>query len=336
MEKLIILVAVVIVGSATCSMVEAALFSVPLNKAKIFKEQKKKGSKELLDIKENMHRPITTVVVFTNIFNILGSMMVGIVAVNVFGSAWLGIISAVFTFLVILFSEIIPKSMGDAYAPLIALSVARPLAAITKLFSPFIWFVDLFTRPFSKKRKTISEEEIKMLSHLSHLEGSIETDEKEMIQKIFKLNDLSAEDIMTPRTVVEALEDNATIGEIENRIYSIPHSRLPVYKKNLDNIVGVCHQRDLLIALSKGEKDRKAKEFIREKQSLFVNSKMKIDNLILLFQKKRAHLAIVKDDFGGTAGIVTLEDALEQIVGEIVDETDKEVDLKAKAKTKNP
>ncbi len=333
MEKLIFLVFVVLIGSAICSMIEAALFSVPLNKAKILKEQNRRGAKGLIAIKEGMHGPITVVVIFTNLFNIVGSMTIGLVATDVLGSASFGLFSAVFTFSIILFSEILPKSIGESYAVPISLFISGSLLVITKIFYPFVWVIDFFVRPFSRKRrKMITEEEIKVLSHLSHMEGSIEADEKEMIQKVFKLNDLKAKDIMTPRTVVEALEAGSVLKNLEEKIYSLPHSRLPVYKENLDNVIGVCHQRDLLIALSKGNKDKKVEEFMKSGLLLFVSENMTADELIPLFQKQKTHLAIVNDEFGGTAGIITLEDVLEEIVGDIMDETDKDADLRERAR----
>ena len=313
-------------------MIEAALFSVSLSKAKILKEQERKGASSLVAVKEKIHQSITVIVIFNNAFNIVGSMMVGVVAINIWGSTWIGLISAFVALLIIFFGEIIPKSIGESYAVSISLLFARPLVLATSVFSPFILIIDFLTRPFEKKKRIISEDEIKILSYLGHMEGSIEADEKEMIQKVFLLNDLTAKDIMTPRTVVEFLEAEETLGNSEEKIYSVPHSRLPIYDGNLDNIIGICHQRDLLIALSKDEKNRKIKEFAKKESLLFVPEDIKLDELIPLFQKQKTHLAVVKDGFNGTAGVVTFEDALEQIVGEIVDETDKVVDLRKKAK----
>jgi CBS domain containing-hemolysin-like protein len=335
MSQLVSLVLFVILGSAICSTMEAALFSVSLNKARVLKEQKKKGAESLVEIKENIHRPVTVIVIFNNAFNIIGSIMVGLTAVNVLGNLWLGLVSGVFTFLIILFGEILPKNIGDLYAIPISLSIAKPLILATKVFSPFVWFIELFTKCFNKKSKTISEDEIRILSHLSHLEGSIETDEKEMIQRIFKLNDLTARDVMTPRTVIEALDGEQTLNEIKEKIQKLTYSRLPVYIGNLDNIIGICYQRDLLIALSKDEENRKVQEFVKKNLSLFVSENIKMDELIPLFQKQKTHLAIVNDEFNGTAGVISLEDVLEQIVGEIVDETDQEIDLRKKAKEMN-
>ncbi len=335
MSELIVLVLIVILGSGIFSMTEAALFSISMNKAKILLEQKRKGAKNLVFIKENMHRFITIIVIFNNVFNILGSMMVGLVLVEVLGSYWIGFASAVLTFLIIIFAEIIPKNLGEVYAVPIGLFVSNFLLILTKIFSPLVFFIDFLNKPFKKNKKLISEEEIKILSHIGHIEGSIEADEKEMIQKVFLLNDISAKDIMTPRTVVEALDGEKTLRESEERILSLPHSRLPIYENNLDSIVGICHQRDLLIALAKNEKDKKIKEFKKDDYLLFVSENMKIDELIPLFQKQKTHLAIVNDNFGGTSGVITLEDVLEQIVGEIVDETDKEIDLRVKAEKLN-
>ncbi len=335
MEKLFILAFIVILGSAFFSMIEAALFSVSLSKARVLKEQKRSGSQSLVSIKENIHHPITVVVIFTNIFNIVGSMLVGLAIIDVLGNAWLGIASAIFTSIIIIFSEIIPKSIGDTHSVSISLFVAKPLMLITRFFKPIIFLIDFLAKPFGRKNKAISEDEIRIMSQLSHMEGSIEADEKEMIQQIFKLNDLSAKDIMTPRTVVVALNGEDNLKEIESEIYSLSYSRLPIYQKDLDNIIGVCHQRDLLVALGKGDNDKKIKDFIKKDSLLFVSEDIKIDKLIPLFQKQKTHLAIVNDEFGGTAGVVTLEDVLEQIVGEIVDETDKEIDLRKKAKELN-
>ena len=332
MEELILVILVILVGSGICSMVEAALFSISLSRARILLEQKKFGAISLLKIKGNMHRSITVIVIFNNIFNIAGSIFVGLIAMETLGSAWIGVVSAIFTFLIIIFSEIVPKTVGTSYSEPIALYTAKPLLLITKLFSPIIWFIDLFIKPFSAKKRIVSEEEIKILSRLGHIEGSIEADEEEMIQKIFTLNDLTAKDIMTPRIVVKAFEGNEILNKIKDEIYSLPHSRFPIYENNLDNIIGVCHQRDLLIAFGKETEEKRIKEFIKKDYLLFVNEKIKLDKLILIFQKQKIHLAIVTDEFGGTSGVVTLEDVLEQIVGEIVDETDKSIDLRIKAK----
>ena len=330
MSVLIISIVIVILGSAFFCGLEAALFTVPLSRAKVLAEQKKFGAGSLVRIKEQMSRPITVVVILGNLFSIAGSLIIGAIASDVLNNIWLGWATAIITFLMTIFGEVVPKSIGENKAQFVSLLAARPLLFVTKLFSPLIWFIEQFTKPFTTKHKIVSEEEIRILSHLGHLEGSIEEDEKEMIQKVFLLNDLKARDIMTPRVAMEALREDRTLGEVEEKIYSLNHSRLPVYERNYDRIIGVAHQRDLLQALCRGEKDKKISEFTRE--AMFVTEDMRADQLIPIFQKQRVHLAIVQDEFGGTSGIVTLEDVLEQLVGEIVDEKDKYIDLRTKTR----
>jgi len=329
MGSLIILVFAIIISSAFFSGLEAALFTVSMSKARVLKEQKKKGAESLVRIKEEISRPIVVIVVLNNIVNIVGSIFVGVLVADILGSAWLGIASAFLVFLIIIFGEIIPKTIGENYAEGISLLMAKPLLISIKIFYPIIWFLEKMTDRFTIAKKIISEEELQILSHLGHLEGSIEKDERDMIQRVFTLNDLSAKEIMTPRTMVIALLAEKTVGEIEEEIYNLPNSRLPVFSGNLDNIMGFCHRRDLLIALAKDKKDLKIKEFSRPVISVLESAKA--DDLLPLFQKERRHLAVVKDEFGGTSGIVTLEDVLEQLVGEIVDETDIFISTRKKA-----
>ncbi len=331
METLITAIIFMLLGSGFFSATEAAFFSTTLNKAKIFATQKKKGAQYLLKIKKDMRPTITVLVIFTNIFNIAGSILIGALAGNIFGSTVMGLFSAILTFLVIIFAEIIPKSIGEAYANFISIKLAKTFFYTTKMLHPFIVFIELFTKPIPKKKKTVSEEEIRSLSNIGFLEGAIEKDEREMIHRVFLLNDLKVEDIMTPRTVITAFQSNKTLKDLESEIFSLTHSRIPVYNKDLDNIIGICHQRDLLIALSKKKKKEKIINFI-SKDITTVNKNQKIDELIPIFRKMRCHLAIVVDDFGGTAGVISLEDVLEQLIGSVVDETDKTEDLRKEAK----
>ncbi len=333
MNSLIFVVIIMIIGSGFFSAVEAAFFSTTLNKAKILTTQKKKGAKYLLKIKRDMRPTITVLVVFTNIFNIVGSIFVGAIAADIFGSSKIGIFSAVLAFLIIVFAEIIPKSIGESFANSISLFVAKPLFYTTKIFTPFIAFIEFFTKPLPKKKKTVSEEEIRSLSNIGFLEGVIEEDEKEMIHRVFLLNDLTVKDVMTPRTIVTAFEGNKKLSDLKDSVLNLTHSRIPVYKKNLDNVVGICHQRDLLIALSLKKTNKNIVSFTNKKVTI-VYENQKIDELIPIFRKTRCHLAIVKDDFNGTSGVITLEDVLEQLIGSVIDETDETANLREMAKRK--
>lgn len=328
---MIILVGIaVLLGSALFSSIEAALFSVSIGKAMSFVEQGKKGSKAFLKIRENISRPITVIVVCNNVINIAGSIFIGFLVTEQLGSAWLGFTSALFTFLIIIFGEIIPKNIGGNYAEKISLAVARPLLFLTRVFTPIVWFFEQITSRVNVEQNIASEEEIKILSHLGHLEGSIERDEKEMIQNVFRLNDLRARDIMTPRSMMVTFSSHSKIGDIKEKIFDCVQSRIPIYDKDVNDIIGLCFLKEMLIALGKDETDRMVSEFSYE--ILSISSKIRVDYLLSLFQKKKTHLAIVRDQYGTILGLVTLEDVLEQLVGEIVDETDEIEDLQEQAK----
>ena len=331
MTILILLIIAVIVLSAFFAGVEAALFSVPQSKVHVFLEQKKRGAEVLAKVKKNLPRAIMIIVVGNNAVNIAGSMFVGVVATRVFGDAVIGMVSALVTLLIIIFGEILPKTIGENNADKISLMAAPLILFLQRVFSPILWLFERLTRPFMRENATVSEEEIHVLSEIGHREGSIEKDEKDIIQKVFTLNDITAEDIMTPRTVVIAFQKDARLGEIKEDIFDLPYSRVPVYGESLDDVVGICYRKQLLIALAKDEEGKKIGDFVQD--VLHVDENIRVDDLLQLFLSRREQIAIVKDKFDGTSGIVTLEDVLEQLVGEIVDEDDEVVDTRAFAES---
>lgn len=331
MATLVTIGIIVILASALFSGIEASLFAVPQSKVEIFKNEDRRGAKSLAKVKEQINQAIIVIVIFNNIANIVGSIYVGFVAAEIFESTILGVISAILTIAIIIFGEIIPKTIGESFAGPIALFISPILLVLIKVLYPVTWILVKITSIFtSDSRRITSEEELHVLSSIGHLEGSIEKDEKEMIQKVFNLNDLTSGDIMTPRTMVIALESSDKLGDIEDKIYNMTNSRLPVYDHKLDQIVGICQRQALLVALARDEKDKRVEDLMSE--SITVSPKMRVDALLPFFQKKKAHLAVVQDEFGVTQGVVTLEDVLEELVGEIVDETDKFEDARIEAK----
>ncbi len=330
MTTFVILALLVVFGSGLFSGIEAALFAVPHSRVLVLQDQKKKGAQALANIKNNMQKAIIVIVIANNIVNIVGSIFVGVLASRVFGDSMIGVVSAALTFMIIIFGEILPKTIGENNAEKISLLVARPLTLTIRALSPLVWILERLTRRFTIVRKIVSEEELHMLSELGHLEGSIEEDERDIIQKVFTLNDLTARDIMTPRTVIAGFQKDAVIGEIRNDIYDLHNSRIPVYGESMDDIVGLSYRKNLLIALAKDQDDRQVGSFMQE--VLYVAEDMRVDDLLQLFLERREQLAIVKDEFEGTSGLVTLEDVLEQLVGEIVDEDDEVIDTREEAK----
>ncbi|MGK7917775.1 MAG: CNNM domain-containing protein, partial [Prochloraceae cyanobacterium] len=199
MLEIIVIVLIVISGSALCALSETALLSVPRIKVRQLAQSKKPAALALLAIRQKINRPIATIVILNNIFNIVGSIVIGSLAAKVLGDAWLGLFSGILTFLIIIFGEIVPKTIGERYSQNISLIVALPVQFLTFLFTPVVWLVERVTAPFTRSKKipTTNEAEIRFLTRIGFQEGVIENDEAEMIQRVFQLNDLTAADLMS-------------------------------------------------------------------------------------------------------------------------------------------
>ncbi|MEL6461762.1 MAG: hemolysin family protein [Cyanobacteria bacterium J06641_2] len=334
MLQLLIVVIFVISGSALCSGIEAALFSVSTLKVRQLAQTKNPSAVALLAIRENMNRPIATIVVINNVFNIVGSIITGNLAREVLGSNLLGLFSGVLTFLIIICAEIIPKTVGERYAETISLLIAIPLAALTLIFTPLVWVLENITAPFTrgKKQPTTNKAEIMLLADIAHQEGIIERDEAQMIQRVFQLNELTAADLMTPRTILTYLRGNLTLAEAKTDIISSQHTRIIVINETIDEVIGVALKQNLLTAMVEGRKTQKIGTLTRKVG--FVPETIRADRLMRNFLEAREHLAVVVDEYGNVSGVITLEDVLEVITGEIVDETDKTIDLQAIARKK--
>ena len=330
MGLLIFVIIAVVLFSGLFSGLEAALFAVSESRVHVLLKNKSRGARALSLIKEKIQRPIVVIVIGNNIANIVGSIAVGAMAASMFGSTELGFISAGLTLAIIIFGEIIPKTLGEHYNEPIALSAAPVLLYMTKILSPVIWILEQVTRGLTKESISISEEDVQVLSEIGHSEGTIEDDEREMIARVFTLNDLTAKDILTPRTVVSSLQKDLSIGALREDIFEIEYSRLPVFDEDVDDMVGIVMHRDVLQEMVKGEDDKKISDLMRD--PIYVNENILLDELLPMFQKERAHMAIVADEFGGVLGVVTLEDVLEELVGEIVDETDTIEDTREEAR----
>ena len=314
-------------SSAICSGSEAALFSVRLVKVRRLAQSKRPAALALLSIREQMNRPIATIVILNNIANIVGTIVVGYIATDVLGKQWLGVVSGILTFLVILFSEIIPKTLGEQYSDQIALVIARPVAGLTRILTPLIWCIEKITNPLTAGSNsfTTDEAEIKLLAKMGQEAGTIEDDEFEMIRKIFDLNDMTAADLMTPRVVMTYLKGDLTLAEAKEDILNSPHSRIIVIGETPDQVTGVALKTELLAGIIQGKLDQSISHYA-DKVHLVLGGK-RANQLLSIFQQTRQHLAVVVDEYGGVSGVVTLEDVLEVLTGPLVDETDTVVDL---------
>ena len=327
MLMLLIAIGIVLLSSAICSGSEAALFSVPIVKVRRLAQSNRPNTLALLSIREQMNRPIATIVILNNIANIVGTSVVVVVATDVLGDRWLGLVSGTLTFLVILFSEIIPKTVGERYSEQIAVIIARPVAGLTRILTPLIWCIEKITNPLTAggNRFTTDEAEIKLLAKMGQEAGTIEDDEFEMIRKIFDLNDMTAADLMTPRVVMTYLKGDLTLADAKEDILNSPHSRIIVIGETPDQVTGVALKTELLAGIIEGELDQSISNFTYKVH--FVLGRKRANQLLSIFQQTRQHLAVVVDEYGGVSGVVTLEDVLEVLTGQLVDETDTIVDL---------
>ncbi len=230
--------------------------------------------------------------------------------------------------LILIFAEALPKALAISNPSAAARMLAGPMALIARLLTPFIWMIGVLTSPFirvasgqpSSPMPLVTEEELRMLVNVGEEEGLIEPEEREMIEGIFSFGDTTVREVMIPRVDIVALEETASIDEALNTIITTGHSRIPVYRETIDHIVGILYAKDLLLWLRSGQRDASIGSLLRTAH--FVPDTMKVDALLKDLQARKVHLAIVVDEYGGAAGLITIEDVIEEIVGEIQDEYD--------------
>lgn len=322
----ILILAILILLSAFFSGVETALVSMSNLKIKYLVDKGKKGATILQKLKHDTHKLLTTLLLSNNLVNIAASAIATSMAIDAFGSKGVGIATGAMTFLVLVFGEITPKALATKYAEGISLLVAAPIYYLGIVLTPLIYVLDLVTknlvRIFGKPAEapSVTEEEVKSIITVGEEEGTINEIEKELIQNIFDLDKIDVREVMVPRTDMVIVTHNARISEAADIIAEKKHSRMPVCKKRLDKIIGIVNIKDVFSALKEGKKDNLVKSIMIK--PYFVPENKKIDALLREFQKKKMHMAIVVDEHGGVSGLVTLEDLLEEIVGEIYDESE--------------
>jgi CBS domain containing-hemolysin-like protein len=334
MIQILSIILFVLLGSAFCAAAETALLAISPLKVRQLAHSRKPAAIALQAIRHRINRPIATIVILNNIFNIVGSIIIGSLAADVFGDAWLGLFSAILTLLIILFGEIFPKTLGERYAETLALLVAIPVQFLTFALTPLVWLVERLTMPFTKGKKlpTTNEAEIRLLASIGYQEGTIEDDEAEMIQRVFQLNDLNAAALMTPRILLTYLHSDRSLAEAKAEIIASTHTRILIIEDSIDRVVGVALKDELLTALIEGDPQQAIATLMRPVR--FVPETIRADRLLKEFQETHKHLVVVLDEYGGVSGVVTLEDVLEVLTGEIVDETDKIIDLQEVARQK--
>jgi len=316
-----ILLAILILLSGFFSGAETAFFSLSDIKVREMISLKKRNAKLVAKLKSNPQRLLITILIGNNFVNIAAASLATIIVTDLFGSSVVGITTGVMTLIILVFGEITPKSLSIKYNQSICSLIARPVFLIENLLLPITW---LFEKVYPKgglRVPAITEEELRIMASVGVEEGTVEKKEAEIIKKVFQLNDITAEDVMTPRSKIYALKENRKLKGVKGKIINSPFSRIPIYKKSIDQISGVLYKNDALSHLAKHKSDNVRLKKIARK-AIFVPESMFVDELMREFQVKHVHMAVAVNEYGEITGIVTLEDVIEELVGEITDETD--------------
>jgi putative hemolysin len=317
-----------IIFSFLCSASEAALLSV--TRAEIQSLGPSRAGALLREFKQEIDRPIAAILILNALANTAGAAVVGASYVAAFGDEGLFVFSAAFTFLIILFGELIPKTLGALQASRVIVPVVYFVSVLTVVLAPVLFLTRGISKLLRGEKKPVSSiDEIRLLAQLGREEGALAERTAQMIEGASRLRELSAYDIMIPRTALVFLSGKKTLAENVERIRRSGFSRLPFSETgDPDKISGVVLARDVLFSLLDGppaKLDEPAGPALLAlcRPAVFVGENTKIEQLLRDFQERRHHLAIVVDEYGGTAGIVTLEDVVEEVVGEIQDEFDR-------------
>ncbi|HBY57981.1 MAG TPA: hemolysin [Candidatus Atribacteria bacterium] len=343
-ENLVILISevVILLGflilSAFFSSSETALFS--LNKLQLKKMQQKEGEnrqvKSIIKLLDDPQRTLITILTGNMFVNVAASSLATYLAIQLFGDIGTSIATGVMIFLILVFGEIVPKSLAVANDEKISRKVAKPIDIIASIILPLIKLFKIIInllfyslgKKIAKRKKEITEDDLISLIDAGKDEGVLEEEEKEMIRNIFEFGDTTVKEVMVPRVDIACIPSDTKLDSVLRLIKKVGHSRIPVYEGTIDNIIGILYAKDLLAVYERWYKTKEKfdlKKILRK--AYFVPENKKIDDLLDIFQRDRIQIAIVIDEYGGTAGLITLEDVVEEIVGEIIDEYDKETKL---------
>jgi CBS domain containing-hemolysin-like protein len=321
--------------SFVCSILESVILSVNYPYIQQLVDGKHQSGKLLLAFKENIEEPVSAILTLNTISHTVGAAVAGAMADKIFGYEWIGVFSGVLTFLVLTLSEIIPKTLGAYYWKTLGPASAYFLKGMVVVMKPIVTPIRFLTRLLKPKDTETEIDKYDILSfvRMGHSRGVINSAEFEIVNNLFQLHSIKVKNIMTPRTVVFSLSPEVTIDELITSQTRLQFSRIPLYSVAEDVVVGVVLRRDIMDRVATQQTDLQLKciakppEFVVEKSSVF--------KLLNMLAAKRMHLAVVLDEYGGYEGVVTMEDAIETLLGkEIVDEFDPAVDMQKLARAK--
>lgn len=314
--------------SFICSIMEAVLLSTPVSYLKSKLENKDKSAESMLKLKEDIDKPLSAILSLNTVAHTVGAAGVGAQATIVFGAASFGIVSAVLTILILVLTEIIPKTLGANYSKELVGISAKVIKGMLFITYPLVWLSSLMTKMLARKKSelTTSREEISALASIGTQEGIFVDKENKIIQNLIKLKSLQIKEVMTPRIVVVTANEEMTLEEFLKNKEFLHFSRIPIFKENRDNITGYIFRELVFEKLAEDQFNLKLKDIKREIIHFPENMTL-FDAWEEMLQKKE-HISLITDEYGGMDGITTLEDIIESLLGfEIVDEKDKVEDM---------
>ena len=322
----ILLFVLCVILSAFFSSSEVALISITRAKARTLVNEGKPGSKAVAALKESPEHLLITILIGNNIVNVAAATLATSIAIKAFGDIGVGIATFFVVIVLLVFGEIGPKIYAARASDSFALGVAPVVLFLSRIFSPLIWLVEKVSPTFGIGKEageaSVTEEEIKEWIDVGKEDGTIEQGEQEMLYSVLEFADTTAREIMTPRVDVTLMEDTVTFEEAIRIFNETGFSRIPVYHDHIDNITGILNVKDVFSAMVSHRRDSTIKEVMYD--PMFVPETKKIDDLLKELQVHRVQMAIVIDEYSSFVGIATVEDILEEIVGDIMDEYDKE------------
>lgn len=321
--------------SFLCSVLEAVLLSTPVSFISMKENQGAKNASLMMKYKTNVDRPVAAILTLNTVAHTIGAAGVGSESVKVFGEAYFGIISAILTLLILVLSEIIPKTIGASYWRILAMPSAKIIRMLIVITYPLVWLSELITRCFSPKEQplAVSREEVAAMVNVGTDEGVIEIAENKVIQNFLKLSGVSAKDIMTPFVVVASVSKDTTVQEFYNNQDLDSFSRVPVYESDREFIIGYVRRANVLELLAQDKFSMHVGEIARP--ILTFPETTKVSDIWQMLLKNKEHISVITDEYGCMRGIVTMEDVIETMLGvEIIDECDTIEDMQAMARKK--
>ncbi|MHC5113097.1 MAG: CNNM domain-containing protein [Planctomycetota bacterium] len=333
MTMLIVYLVFALGVSFLCSLLEAALLSLQRSHIAVLVDQGRAAGPRLLELTTNIDRPLAAILTLNTFAHTLGAAGVGAQAAVIWGEAWVGVVGFVVTVLILVLSEVVPKTLGAVHAERLAGFVAATCTVLIRALYPAVVACNWISRAMSGRRTEaprVSRQELRVFAGWAQEEGAIDQIEARIIQNMIALREVVVGEVMTPRTVVATLGVDQTIGDIAR--HGPPRfSRVPIIGASLDDVRGIIHRQDLVQALSDGDLERTVGELAHPVH--VVPTHAKLPAVFRTFLERREHLFLVVDEYGGSAGVITLEDVIETILGlEIVDETDATADMQALAR----